>query len=112
MREEHHLEYNVFKIPKPDLTFILKVPANIGKSLSQKLAKTLRRATKATYLGKKTDIHEKDINHLTNTEKSYLHWIEEFPKDFKVIECFQNQSLLSAEEISQKIWEITKKNLK
>ena len=108
----YNLEYNIFNIPKPDLTFILKVPANIGKSLSQKVAKTLRRATKATYLGKKIDIHERDIDHLTNTERSYLQWIEEFPKDFQVIECFQNQKLLSAEKISQKIWGITKKNLK
>ena len=108
----YNLEYNVFGIPKPDLTFILKVPANIGKSLSEKLAKTLRRAAKVNYLGKKTDIHERDINHLTNTEKSYLQWIKEFPRDFKVIECFQDQRLLSAKEISQKIWEIIKKNLK
>ncbi len=96
----NNLEYNILKIPKPDITFILKMPAVVGQSLKINHSK-----------GKLLDIHEKDIKHLSDTEKSYLEWAEEFPKDLKVIECVKNQKLLSPKIISQKIWQIIEKAL-
>lgn len=108
----YDLEYRIFKIPKPDINFILKVPPHVGYLLSGKITDKKKKEKKEIYLGKKKkDIHEKDLIHLINTEKAYLHVAEEFPKDFKVIECFQNGKLLPPEIIHQKIWEIMKKIL-
>src|SRR4030042_567274 len=52
--------------------------------------------------------NRKDKKHLENTLKSYLHAAEEFPKEFKVIECIENGNLLPSEEIHQKIWKVIK----
>jgi len=108
----NNLEYNILKIPKPDITFILKIPAAVGQSLSEKIANISKKAKKISHLGGKLlDIHEEDINHLNDTEKSYLEWAEEFPEDLTLIECVENNQLLSPKIISQKIWQIAKKVL-
>ncbi|MFH1643266.1 MAG: dTMP kinase [Patescibacteria group bacterium] len=95
------LEYRIFNIPKPDITFMLKVSSELGQKLSNKLAKEENH---------KPDIHERDLNHLTNTERAYQEWIGYSPEDFEVIECVKD-SLLPPEEISKKIWEAVKKYL-
>lgn len=96
------LEYRIFNIPKPDITFILKVPSGVGKKLSNKLAGEENH---------KPDIHEIDLDHLTNTERAYKEWVEEFPKDFEVIECIKGDNLLPPEDISKKVLEAVKKYL-
>jgi len=101
----YNLEYNIFKIPKPDLNLFLHVPAKIAYQLVAKKGKR-------EYLrGKKRDIHEKDIQHLQEAEKSYLQAIKLFPKDFKIIECVLGGRLLDREQIAQKIWSVVKKYL-
>jgi len=109
----YELEYQTFKIPRPNLIFILKVPANIAQRLSGHITDKEKRAKKKLYLGrKKRDIHEKDLSHLINAEDSYLQAAKEFPKDFKLIECFKGGKLLSPKTIHQKVWKITERILK
>ncbi len=108
----NNLEYNILKIPKPDITFILKMPAVVGQSLSEKIANISKKAKKISHLrGKLLDIHEEDLGHLSNTERSYLEWAEEFPEDLTLIECIENNELLSPKIISQRIWQIVEKAL-
>lgn len=107
----YDLEYRIFKIPKPDINFILKVQPKIAYSLCKKIVDKKKLAKKKAYLGGKKDIHEKDLNHLENTEKAYLFAAKEFPKDFKVIECFEEFKLLPPYIIHQKILKIVKKIL-
>jgi len=111
LRWLYNLEYGIFKIPKPDINFILKVKPKIAQGLSQKISDKEKLAKKKGYLGHKKDIHEKDLRHLENTEKAYLFAAKEFPKDFKVIECFRNKTLLSPDVIHQKILKMTKEIL-
>jgi len=94
----YHLEYEIFKIPKPDLNIILHVPAAISQKLvDQKEARE--------YIGdKKRDIHENDLNHLKAAEQSYLEATQTYP-DFTVIECTKNSEMLSREEIAEMIWQ-------
>ncbi len=99
----YDLEYRIFKIPKPNVSFILKVQPKIAYSLCQKVTDKKKLAKKKAYLGSKKDIHEKDLNHLENTEKAYLFAAKEFPKDFEVIECLDGRILLSPENIHKKI---------
>lgn len=111
LRWLYNLEYGIFRIPKPDINFILKVEPRIAQGLSQEVSDKEKLAKKRGYLGHKKDIHEKDLNHLKNTEAAYLFAAKEFPEDFKVINCFENKKLLSPEIIHQKIFKITKEIL-
>ena len=105
----YNLEYNIFQIPKPDITFILKTSPELSFKLSSKITEKEKKKKRDAYLGKKKrDIHEKNIKHLTNALNSYLQAAKEFPKDFKIIECLKNGKLLSPEIIHQKIWKIIK----
>ena len=94
----YELEYNIFGIPKPDYTFILKTSPEFSLKLANKITDKEKQNRRAAYLGQsgKQDIHEKDENHLANALNSYLLVAEEFPNDFKIIECLDNNQLLPA----------------
>ncbi len=94
-----NLEYNIFKIPKPDLNLILHVPAAVAQKLVDKKPKEMR----AYAGGKKRDIHEADLDHLKRAEKAFIQISELFPNT-KLVECFEAGKLLSIEEIQAKIW--------
>jgi len=101
----YELEYKIFGIPKPDITFILKTSPVFSRKLSPKITDKEKKRKRELYLGKKKrDIHEKDLDHLTLALQSYLEAAKEFPKDFEIIECLENNKLLSPEIIHQKIW--------
>lgn len=101
-----HFEYEIMGIPRPDISIILYMSADIARKLVGK--KDLRE-----YLaGKKRDIHEEDIVHLDKAGKMYLKMAKLFPKDFKVIKCFKEGSPLARQEIHEKIYAEVKKYLK
>jgi len=103
----YNLEYEIFKIPKPDHTFILKTSTEFSLKLVDSITDTEKLETKEKYLGGgKQDIHEKNKSHLENALSSYLMVAKEFPNDFKVIECLENGGLLPAVIINQKIIKI------
>jgi dTMP kinase len=106
----YNLEYGIFKIPKPDCTFILKTSAEFSLKLANNITDKEKQEKRKAYLGDSAaqDIHEKDKKHLENALESYLLAAEEFPEDFKVIECLEMQ-MLSPDDIGQKI--INKINL-
>lgn len=101
----YDLEYGIFKIPKPDYTFILKTSPEFSLKLAHKITDKVKQARRKSYLGSsgKQDIHEKDREHLANALNSYLKAAKKFPKDFKVIECLDKGNLLAPEIINQKI---------
>ncbi|MBI2355597.1 MAG: thymidylate kinase [Candidatus Doudnabacteria bacterium] len=97
------LEYGLLRIPKPDLTLILHVPAKIAHKL---VANKERRF----YIGyKKRDIHEKDMKHLAAAEKTFL----EISKKFRYpkIDCAPGNKILSIERIHELIWQKVKKSI-
>lgn len=99
-----NLEHNQLGIPRPDTTIILYVPAMIAQKLVGK-------KEKREYLkGKTHDIHEEDINHLENAEKTYLKAAKKF--GFEIIECVENGKLLSREVIHEKVWQVVSSIIK
>ncbi len=103
----YNLEYRIFRIPKPDHTFILKTSPDFSLKLAHNIIDKEKKARRKSYLGKeKRDIHEKDRNHLANALKSFLHVAKKYPKDFKVIECLDNSHLLSPEIICKQVIKI------
>ncbi|OGI75969.1 dTMP kinase [Candidatus Nomurabacteria bacterium RIFCSPHIGHO2_02_FULL_42_19] len=101
------MEYSVFKIPKPDAVFYLNVPIPIVLKLIRERNKSRSR----NYLGKKKDVHEKDVKFLENSRKSAL-WLTKTQKGWIKIECIVGNKMDSRENIHQKIYEKIKKILK
>ncbi len=89
------LEYGTFKLPRPDASIVLHVPAEIGQQLAQK-----RDAVQ--------DIHQSDLSHLKAAETAYLDMVKTFPERFKLIECTRDGKLMSREEIHELVWAAVK----
>ncbi|MBP6884707.1 MAG: deoxynucleoside kinase [Candidatus Pacebacteria bacterium] len=100
------MEYDTFKIPKPDLVFYLNVPMKIVERLLK--ARNIDHAR--AYLGKKKDVHETDMNFLKNSQKSAL-WLALREKNWKKIECAPKDEILPREEIHNEIYKTVKRVL-
>lgn len=92
----HDLEYKIFNIPKPDLSIILHVESTIAQNLAQK-------RKREDWIGKTTDIHEENLDHLKKAEQVYLEISSSFP-DYRLIKCTRNNEILSREEIHWLVW--------
>ncbi len=89
----NEVEYGWLNIPKPDLTLLLHVPADIGFELSRSRD------------GEKTDIHQKDIEHLRAAERAYLRLPEiDKVENWQTIECTTDGKLLPIDEIHELVW--------
>jgi len=91
-------EHEVFKIPRPDLTLILHVPVDYAQKLLEKKAQRnyIENGTK--------DMLESDIMHQSRAEQTYVEMCKIFP-NYELIECMQDNRLLSIEEVSELVWE-------
>jgi len=109
----YDLEYNLFEIPKPNITFILKTSPELSLKMANKITNEEKKERRKSYLGddKKQDIHEKDSSHQADTLESYLQAAEVFPKEFRVVECVENNNMLPSTKIHEKIWKIIKQEL-
>ncbi len=95
------LEYNYFKIPKPDLSIFLDVPFEFTKNRLEENRKGCDR----TYLDGKTDIHESDLSFQNNVRKTYLKAIDR-DENFIKIDCGDNNGqMLSPDAVFGKIIE-------
>ncbi len=101
------MEYQVFKIPKPDVIFYLSVP--IPTVL--KLIRERNNGKSRGYLGKKKDVHEKDVKFLENSRKSAL-WLAKTQKGWIKIECVKDGKMNARENIHKEIYDKIKKVLK
>ena len=102
-----NMEYKVFKIPRPNVTFYLSLPVPIIEELIIERNKNQKRV----YLKKKKDVHENDRDFLVNSGKSAMKLVNEV-KNFIKIECSRNNQILSREEIHEMIYSQAKKFLK
>ncbi len=102
------MEYEVFKIPRPDITIYLDLPTKIVlKLLKDRESSKMKRA----YLKKKKDVHEADVNFLINSRKSALKLAKEVP-NFMKIECSKDGEILSREVIHEEVYKKVKKIIK
>ena len=93
-----HLEFDILSIPRPDLNIVLHMPSvQAQKFVDQKSAREHLH-------GKARDLHEDDIEHLRQAERTYVELCETFPKSFKMIECqAQDGSIRSIDDIQSQI---------
>lgn len=104
------LEYEIFGIPKPDLTILLYVPPEIGQKFVD------QKGERAYTKGAKRDIHEADLKHLQDSAEAYLAVAKKYKWvviDYKKGDLpAQAGGILSLEEVQVRIWERVSKLLK
>lgn len=103
----NQMEYEVFKIPRPDRVFYLSLPLPIVLKLIKERDKNNRRK----YLKTKKDVHEKDVKFLENSRKSAL-WLAKTQKGWIKIDCDKGDNIDTRENIHKKIYEQVKKIIK
>jgi thymidylate kinase/thymidylate synthase ThyX len=94
-----NLEFEMLKIPRPDKSFVLRVPAETAQKL-------VDQKSKRSYTDKKRDIHEADLNHLKLSVQVYDELCMLFPKDFSSIDCTRDKQLMSIEQISELLYKV------
>lgn len=91
-----HLEYVVYGLPKPDLTFFLDMPTEIAKSLmKERDNKFDKDASK--------DIHERNADYLEKSYKNACFIADKFM--WEHIMCAQNGEIRTIEDINDEIFE-------
>jgi dTMP kinase len=104
----NEMEYKVFKIPKPDAVFYLNVPL----SIILKLIKERNRKVSRSYMGKKKDIVEGNVQYLTNSNKAAL-WLAKTQKGWIKIDCCVKGGVINTREnIHEEIYKKVKKIIK
>lgn len=93
-----NLEFEMLKIPRPDKSFVLRVPADTAQKLvDQKEARG--------YTDKKRDLHEADINHLRRSVEVYDDLCQLFPQDFVRLDCVRDDKLMDIDTVHQLLWQ-------
>lgn len=98
------MEYEVFKIPRPDIVFYLEVPIKV----TQKLMVERDQKHARQYLKKKGDVHENDPVFLENSRKSALKLIKEL-NNFIKISCVKGMNMRTREDIHEDVYTEVKK---
>ncbi len=92
-----NLEFEMLKIPRPDKSFVLRVPADVAQQLvDQKAARS--------YTDKQRDLHESDLEHLQRSVEVYDDLCQLFPKDFTRIDCIRDNKLLDIQTVHDMLW--------
>jgi dTMP kinase len=89
------LEYEVFKIPMPNLVVYLSVPVSVSEELLRKRYEDN---------GGQKDVHEDDPDFLRNS-KECADWLAETQPNWIKIDCAENGKMRPPEDIHSEIYE-------
>lgn len=92
------VEYDIFKLPRPDLVILLDLPAIEAQTL-------IARKQARDYTEKKADIQEADGGYLEKVRSVYLELAEKEPT-WNLVRCLDGDSLRSIEDINEEIWQV------
>lgn len=94
-----HLEYEIFKVPRPKISIVLVMPTDLAQLNVDK-----KDAATRSYTTKKRDIHEADPNHLEKAKAAYAELCELYPEEFTPIQCVDaNGAMRSINDIQTEI---------
>lgn len=91
----YDLEYNIYKLPKPDVQIFLDMPVEYAQKLMAE------RANKITGERKK-DIHERDVEYLKNSYDSAVYISEKY--GWTRIKCVKDGKIRTFEDINSEIF--------
>lgn len=86
------IEFEMLKIPRPDISIVLRVPTEIA-------------AGNISKRGEEEDILESNVHHLNRSIEVYDNLCDLFPKDFKRIDCARNNQLLEKDKVNDLLWQ-------
>ena len=101
----NEMEYEVFGIPKPDVTFYLSLPIEIVLELLDTRGSS---KMKRKYLKRNKDVAESDRTHLENSIKSAM-WLAKTQVNWAKINCSEKGKILPREKIHEMVYEKVKK---
>jgi dTMP kinase len=103
----NNLEYEHYKIPKPELSLFLDVPFSFTTNSLQ----NQRNGDDRDYLQGKQDIHEADLSFQENVRQEYLSLLND-DSTFQLIQCYNTEQnkMLAPELIFEKIQLALKSN--
>ncbi|MGR3319380.1 MAG: dTMP kinase [Candidatus Anammoxibacter sp.] len=113
------LEYQVYKMPTPDVVMFLKTDVEVSLELINKRPPREYHCPE-TGLEKKLpsknkqhiDIHEEDTDYLKSVQKTYLE-LASNEKGWKEIECMsQDGKLLDKDHIADEIWNVVRNTIR
>ncbi len=100
---EENLEYNLCKIPKPDIVFFIEMP--VEKSLE------LARARADYKTGEAKDIHEEDTEYMTKAYNNGIFFAKKL--GWNLVHCLDNEgNLKTIEQIHEEIMQVVEEYLK
>ncbi|MDR0860583.1 MAG: deoxynucleoside kinase [Candidatus Peribacteria bacterium] len=94
-------EYEIMKIPRPDINLFLYVDPELSRSLALGVQKT--------NMDKSKDVHENDTEHMKNASEAFKYVADKYA--WITIDCIQEGKLRSREEISSEIIDIVKQKI-
>jgi len=101
-REIVEMEYGVLREPRPDISVILRVPADMAQRNVDSKDASVR-----TYTTAKRDIHEADANHLNLALRGYNEVADFLPDEFISLDAFTPEYTMRAkDEVHQEIMEL------
>jgi len=105
MRRIFSMEYEYFKIPKPDISVFLHVPIEfVEKQLSDN-----RSGESRNYLQGKSDIHEQSMDFQKAVEQVYLDACRMMPEQLVYHSCINEEGkMMSTDEIHQQLVQLLK----
>ncbi|HEU4914240.1 MAG TPA: FAD-dependent thymidylate synthase [Candidatus Saccharimonadales bacterium] len=93
-----NLEFEMLRIPRPDFSFVLRVPAEIAQRL-------VDQKQERSYTTKKRDLHEADLGHLQKAAEVYDDMCQLFPKDFVRVDCTRGDGIMDIASIHEILWQ-------
>jgi len=99
------LEFEEHKLPKPDLNIFLDVPF----AFTRQMLTGNRKGDERIYLNGKKDIHETNLDFQESVRETYLSLANE--DHFMTIDCSDDNTILSVEQIFIKILNVLNKQL-
>lgn len=98
-----NLEYKLLGLPKPDLVIYLWVPVEVSSKLILERERKFKEK-------RKIDGHEKNLAYQKEVAK-VAYDLAKTRRNWKMIKCYENEKLLSRQEIANKVWKIVKELL-
>lgn len=90
------IEYEIYRLPRPDLVLLLELPVSIAQEL-------ISRKAARSYTTKTADIQEADGQYLAQVRDVYLELARTEP-NWRTIPCCEGTRLRTIEEISDEVW--------
>jgi dTMP kinase len=96
-----NLEFEMLRIPRPTVSLVLRVPADIAHGLAKKRAGQQDRQQ----IAPPDVVHEADPEHSRRAVTVYDDICQLFPKDFSRIDCTRDEKLLDIDTIHNIVWQ-------